>query len=158
MNEEFISEIFNSEENGIVDIILRSWDRIFYTTFVKIIVNYLIDCFLIDEKKVKVILKCKNYEIDEIKEKFNDIIKTTKRRFIYFFIFSFILTLFSLYYITCFNYKYYYITNEWIISSVFLIIFMEILTILCITIETCFRFLGLKLNSEKIYKFSLIFS
>ena len=120
--------------------------------------NYLIDCFLIDEKKVKVILKCKNYEIDEIKEKFNDIIKTTKRRFIYFFIFSFILTLFSLYYITCFNYKYYYITNEWIISSVFLIIFIEILTILCITIETCFRFLGLKLNSEKIYKFSLIFS
>ena len=44
MNEELVSEIFNSEENGIFDIILRSWDRIFYTTFVKIIVNYLIDC------------------------------------------------------------------------------------------------------------------
>ena len=113
---------------------------------------------IVYEKKVKVILKSKKHEIDEIKEKLNDIIKITKRRFIYFFIFSFILTFFSLYYITCFNYKYYYLTKEWIISSIFIIIFMEILTIIVITIETCFRFLAFKVNSEKIYKFSLIFS
>ena len=46
MNEEFISEVFNSEDNGIIDVILRSIDRVFYTTLVKVIVNYIVECFL----------------------------------------------------------------------------------------------------------------
>lgn len=89
------------------------------------------------------------------KEKLDKIIEMTKRRWIYFIIFSFLLTLFSLYYITCFNYKYRYIWMLWIISSIVNIIFKEILNILVPLAETCIRFLSFKLNSEKLYKLSL---
>ena len=82
----------------------------------------------------------------------------TLKRFIYFIIFSYFITLFSLYYITCFNYRYYYITNEWIKSSIFIILSIQILTILIILIESSLRYISFKTNSEKIYKFSLFFS
>ena len=158
INEEFISEVFSSEKNNFFEIILRSIDRVFYTTLVKVILNYIIDFFFLEEKKVKIILKGKNQTSSDVKFKMFNIMKQLHKRFIFFIIFSFILTLFSLYYITCFNYRYYYITSEWIQSSVFIIIFMEILAILTILLETSFRFLGLKVNSEKIYKLSLFFS
>ena len=158
MNEEFISEVYYSENNSFIDFIFRSVDRIIYTTLVKVILNCIVDCFFVDEKKIKVILKGKNRTIKEIKFHVLQIMQTTQRKYIYFMIFSFIITLLSLYYITCFNYKYYYITKEWIESSIFIFIFMELLTIVIIFVETSLRFLGLKLSNEKLYKFSLIFS
>ena len=158
INEEFISDVFSSEKNDIIEIIKRSFDRVFYTTLVKVILNYIINCFFIEEKKIKVILKSKKMNIKEVKYKIIIIMKQVLNRLIYFIIFSFIITFFSLYYISCFNYRYYYITKEWIQTSIFIIIFMEILSIITIFIQTSFRFLGLKLGNEKIYKFSLIFS
>ena len=158
INEEFISDVFSSEKNDIIEIIKRSLDRVFYTTLVKVILNYIIDCFFIEEKKIKVILKSKKMNIKEVNYKIIIIMKQVLNRLIYFIIFSFIIIFFSLYYISCFNYRYYYITKEWIQTSIFIIIFMEILSIITIFIQTSFRFLGLKLGNEKIYKFSLIFS
>ena len=158
MNEEFISEVYYSENNSFIDFIFRSVDRIIYTTLVKVILNCIVDCFFVDEKKIKVILKGKNRTIKEIKFHVLQIMQKTQRKYIYFMIFSFIITLLSLYYITCFNYKYYYITKEWIESSIFIFIFMELLTIVIIFVETSLRFLGLKLSNEKLYKFSIIFS
>ena len=158
INEEFISEVFHSNKNNFFSFISRSLDRIFYTAIVKVIVNYIVDFFFIEEKKIKIILKSKTNKIEEVPKKINEVFHSILKRYLYFIIFSFIITLFSLDYITCFNYKYYYITNEWIKSSVFIILFMEILSIISIFIETGLRFLGLKFNSEKIYKLSLLFS
>ena len=87
----------------------------------------------------------------------NEILLKIKRRLLFFIIFVFVFLLLSLFYITCFNYRYYYSINEWIKSSIFIIIFMEILSIVAILLESSFRFLSFKLNSEKIYKLSLIF-
>ena len=158
INEEFISDIFSSDKNGILEIINRSIDRVFYTTLIKVVINYIIDCFFIEEKKIKVIFRSKKMKIQDVKYKIIIIMNQLLNRFIYFILFTFIFTLFSLYYITCFNYRYYFTTKEWIQTSVFIIIFMEILSILTIFIQTSFRFLGLKVNNEKIYKFSLLFS
>ena len=158
INEDFISEVFSSEKDEIFEIINRSLDRVFYTTLVKVILNYIIDCFFIDEKKIKVIIKGKKMSIKDVKYKIFIIMKQVLNRLIYFILFSFIVTLFSLYYITCFNYRYYYITKEWIQTSIFIIILMEILSILTTIIHTSFRLFSLKDKKKKIYKFSLLFS
>ena len=157
MNEEFISDVFHSDKNNFFSFLPRCIDRLFHTTIVKVIVNYIIDFFFIEEKKIKIILKSKNNTINDIKMKMNEILKKIQKRFLYFIIFVFIFLLFSLYYITCFNYRYYYSINEWIKSSIFIIIFMEILSIIAILLESSFRFLSFKLKSEKISKLSLFF-
>ena len=158
INEEFISNVFHSENNNFFSFLSRCVDRIFYTTLVKVLVNYIIDFFFIDEKKIKTILKSKRNTIEDIKIKINKTFINVSRRIIYFIIFSFILSLSLLYYITCFNYRYYYITEEWIKSSIFIILLMEVLTIIIILLESSLRYLSLKINSEKIYKLSLLIS
>ena len=158
INEEFISKVFNSKNNNFFNFLPRAIDRIFYTTLVKVIVDYIVDCFFIEEKKIKIILKSKKNTYVDVKIKIYKILEKVLRRFIYFIIFTFIISLFLLFYITCFNYRYYYITNEWIKSSIFIILFMQIISIIIILIETLLRLLSFKVNSEKIYKLSLFFS
>ena len=158
INEEFISDIFHSDNDNFFNFLPRCIDRIFYTTLVKVIVNYIVDCFFIEEKKIKIIVKNKNNKIEDIKTKINEIMIKALRRYLYFIIFTFVVSLFSLFYITCFNYRYYYSANEWIKSSIFIIVFIEILSILTILLETCLRMISFKINSEKIYKLSLFFS
>ena len=48
--------------------------------------------------------------------------------------------------------------NEWIKSSILIIIIMQIVYILKILLETIIRFISFKLKSERIYKLSLIIS
>ena len=79
------------------------------------------------------------------------------KRFLYFIIITYFITLFILYYITCFNYRYYYIISEWIKSSIFIFISIQILTISVILVESSLRYLSFKTNSENIYKLSLFF-
>ena len=158
INEEFISEVFNSNNDNFFSFLPRCIDRIFYTILFKAILNYIIDFFFIEEKKIKIILKSKSNTIEDVKNKINQILEKVLKRYFFFIVFSFIITLFSLYYITCFNYRYYYITNEWIKSSIFIIILMEIVSFVTILIESSLRFLSLKFNSEKFYKLSLVFS
>ena len=158
INEEFINEVYHSKDDNFFSFLPRCIDRIFYTTLIKVFVNYIIDCFFIEEKNIKIILKRKNNNIDDMKIKIKEIMVKTLRRYLYFIIFVFVLSLFSLFYITCFNYRYYYSTSEWIKSSIFIIVFIEILSIITIFFESCLRMLSFKINSEKIYKLSLFFS
>ena len=120
INEEFINDVYHSKDDNFFNFLPRCIGRIFYITLVKVFVNYIIDCFFIEEKNIKIILKRKNNNIDDMMVK-------TLRRYLYFIIFAFVLSLFSLFYNTCFNYRYYYSTSEWIKSSIFIIIFIEIL-------------------------------
>ena len=62
------------------------------------------------------------------------------KRFLYFIIITYFITLFILYYITCFNYRYYYIISEWIKSSIFIFISIQILTISVILVESSLIF------------------
>ena len=69
INEEFISEVYHSDKNNFFSFLSRSLDRVFYTTLVKVVVGYLIDCFFIEEKKIKIILKSKRNTKQDVKKK-----------------------------------------------------------------------------------------
>ena len=75
INEEFISDVFNSDNDNFFSFLPRCIDRLFYTTLVKVIVNYVIDFFFIEEKKIKIIFKSKKNTIIDVKNKMNEILK-----------------------------------------------------------------------------------
>ena len=72
-----------------------------------------------------------------------------------FIIIAGIFSIFSWYYISCFNNIYPHMKNEWIKSSLFIIILIHILSIIIILIETLLRFVSFEIKSEKMYKASL---
>ena len=87
-----------------------------------------------------------------------EILKSIIKRIKIFTVISFIITIFSWYYISCLNNVYPNIRNEWIISSIFLIVIIQILPFISSFLGACIRFIGIKCESEKLYKLSLLFS
>ena len=81
-----------------------------------------------------------------------------KRKYNIFIIISFIINIFILYYIVCFNSIYSHSKIEWIKSSIMIVFIMQILSILVCLLESIIRFIGIKIKSERIYKISLYFS
>ena len=158
-NEDYISEVFNStKEEKFFTFVPRSYSRFFYTTLVGIIVNYIIDFFFIEEKKIKGIFKREKENLFSLKFEISKICKMIKKRYILFIILSFIIISFTLFFILCFNKVYPHMRDEWIKSSIIIIIIMQILSILECLLETILRFISFKCKSEKIYKLSLILS
>ena len=159
INEEFVSQIFHSEKkDNFFSFTPRCLDRLFYTTLVGVIVNYLIEFFFIEEKKLKGILKRNRDSTVILKYEITRITKDLFNRFRSFIIISFLITSFTLYYISCFNNIYPHMKYEWIKSSIFIIITMQILLILVIFFESVIRFISFRFKSEKIYKISLLLS
>ena len=156
-NEEYLSELFNSNEpEYFFSFVPRRIAELFYTSCVSIIISYLIGCFSIEEEKIKrIFVKFKKDEL-KIKYELSLILKTIKIRFYLFFIFSLFLSIVSFVYICCFNIVYPYIRIEWIKSSIFIFIVMQIITILLTFLESSLRYLAIKCNSEKIFKLSLL--
>ena len=151
-NEEYISQVFHSnEEKYFSNFIFRFTENCFYTTFVGVFVNYIIDCFFVEEKKVKGILKREknnllilNYEIVQLS-------KNIQKRYKYFIVVSFIISSLNWYYVSCFNNIYPYTKGEWIKTSVMIIIVMQILSILVSFLESIIRYISFKCKSEKLY-------
>ena len=158
-NEEYISLIFNlKKKETFFSFVPRSIDRFLYTTLVSAIVDYIIECFFIEEKKIKGILKREKESEIILKYEITQVIKTINKRFKYFIILSFTITILSLYYIFCFNNIYPHMKGEWIKSSIIIIIIMQILSILACLLESILRFISFRFNSEKIFRLSLLFS
>ena len=86
------------------------------------------------------------------------IIKNIKSRNNSFIFISFVITIFTLYYIFCFNNIYPSMKGEWIKSSIIILFSMQALSILQSFLETSIRYIGFKCKSEKIYKISLLLS
>ena len=156
-NEEYLSELFNSDKpEQFFSFVPRRIDKFFYTSCVSIIISYLIGCFSIEEEKIKrIFVKFKKDEL-KVKYELSLILKTIKIRFHLFFIFSLFLSIVSFIYICCFNIVYPYIRIEWIKSSIFVFIVMQIITFLLTFLESGLRYLAIKCNSEKIFKLSLL--
>ena len=158
INEEYVSEIYNSNnEDNFFSFIPRSMDRFLYATIVGVILNYIIDCFF-EEKKLKNTLKREKDSEIILKYEVSQIIKTIKKRYLYFIIISFIITILTWYYIFCFNNIYPHMKYDWIKSSIVIIIIMQILSILLCLFESILRFLSFGCKSEKIFKISLFLS
>ena len=103
---------------------------------------------------MKINFKKEKKNINMMKNKVYQLLKITLNRVIYFIIISFIITIFTLYYISCFNNIYPHMKYEWIISSIMIIIIMQIFTIFIAVVDTFIRYLSFLLKSEKIFKIS----
>ena len=158
-NEDYISEIFHiTEKEQFFSFVSRSIKRLVYSSLVSVIINYIIECFFIDEEKnIKRIFKRENNKIN-IQYEMIRISKNIKKRYIAFIVISFIINIFVLYYIFCFNNIYFHSKIEWIKSSILIIIIMQILPIFFCLLETIIRYIGIKAKSEKIFKLSFYLS
>ena len=159
INEEYVSKVFNStKKETFFSFIPRSMDRFLYTTLVGVILNYIIDCFFIEEKKFKRILKREKDSDIILKYEITQILKSIKKRYLYFILISFIITILTWYYIFCFNNIYPHMKSDWIKSSLVIIFIMQILSIMLCLLEAVIRFLSFKCKSEKIFKIGLFLS
>ena len=157
-NEEYVSKIFHLEKDTFYESSQRFIGNFFYAALVGVIVNYIIVCFFIDEKKLKGILKREKENIFILKYEVVQLTKDIKKRYIFFIILSFIITIFTWFHISCFNTVYPHMKKEWIIFSLLIIIFMQIFSILVCFLETILRFISFRCKSEKIYKISILLS
>ena len=151
-NEEYISNIFHSnEEESFSNFIYRFVDNCFYTTLVGVFVNYIIDCFFVEEKKVKGILKREKNNIFILNYEITQLAKIIQKRYKYFIVLSFIISSLNWYYVSCFNKIYPYSKGEWFETSIMIIIVMQILSIIVSFLESIIRLLSFKCKSEKLY-------
>ena len=157
-NEEYVSKIFHLEKDTFYESSQRFIGNFFYAALVGVIVNYIIVCFFIDEKKLKGILKREKENIFILKYEVVQLTKDIKKRYIFFIIISFIITILTWFHISCFNTVYPHMKKEWIIFSLLIIIFMQILSMLVCFLETILRFISFRCKSEKIYKISILLS
>ena len=151
--EEYLSELFNStEKETFFSYIPRSIDRFFKMTIVGFIINVIIDCTFIEEKKVKRIFIREKDDPIQLKYEIAMTIKTLKVRYIILIFISFFITIFSWFYVNCFNNTLPGVKIEWIKSSITIILIAQILSILSIFLEAIIRSLSFTFKSEGLYK------
>ena len=154
-NEEYISNIYHLEKDTIFTMAERFFENLIYAALAGIITNYIIEFFFIEESKIKKIFKLNKDNILDFKIQINKIFKSIKRRYVFFIIISFIISLITLVHISCFNIVYNHTMVEWLIFSLIIIVSIQIGTFLICLVQTALRCIGLRCKSEKLYKLSL---
>ena len=154
-SDSYISEIFNSnEKETFFSFIPRSIDRFIYTTILINIIAFIINFFFIDEIKIKkILLRNKNDPLN-LRFEISEILKSIFKNIRILIIINYILIIFSWYYLSCFNNVYPNINNEWILSSIFLIVIFQIFPFILTLLETIIRFTSIRYESEKLFKLS----
>ena len=151
-NEEYISDVFHSNDSeSFNDFVMRFSENCFYTTFVGVVINYIIDFFFVEEKKVKGILKREKNNLFVLNYEIVQLLRDIQKRYKYFIILSFVITSFTWYYVFCFNNIYPFTKVEWIKTSIMIIIIMQILSIVASLLESIIRYISFKCKSEKLY-------
>ena len=155
-NEEYVKKIFDlkEEEDTLYKAFLRFTDNLFYAFLVGVIINYIIEFFFIEEKKLRVTLKREKGDILVLKYEMIQIIKDINTRYLTFIIITFVILLFTWYHLYCFNNIYPHMQKEWLVFSVLIILSVQILSLLASLAETILRFLSFRFKSEKLFKLS----
>ena len=157
-NEEYISKVYHLEEDKFFDFIPRSIKRFIYVLIIGEIIEYITGFFFVEENRIKGIFIREKNNILNLKNEIIETIKDIKSRTLGFIIVVFILLIFFIFYILCFNYVYHYSQIEWIKSSITIIIANQFLSLLLSFFETSFRFMAFYFESERMYQFSQIFN
>ena len=157
-NEEYVNKKFELESDSFSKAIWRFLDNLFYAFLVGVIINYIIEFFFIEEKKIRVTLKREKDNIIILRYEMIQIIKELERKYLFFIIISLIISIITWYHISCFNNIYPHMKQEWLIFSIFIIICIQILSLIMSLVETVLRFISFKCKSEKLFKLSLLFS
>ena len=154
-NEDYVSEVYHLEkEDSFFSFFPRSIERFIYTTIVSLVINIIVECFMVDESKIKGILIREKENETNLKYEMTLLIKKLYSSIILFILVSFFLYIVFFYYLLCFNYVYPHMQIEWIKSSITIVIIMQILSIISCFIQTLLRFLSFRCKSEKMYKIS----
>ena len=156
INEDYISKLFNSnKEENFISFLPRCINRSLFTILASIIINYIIGCLFMEERRIKNILRFEKDNIPEIKYQISIVMKEIKWRYNIFILITIVLSFFSWFYISCFNNIYPHTKLEWIKSSIFIIISIHVFSIIVTLIETLLRFISFEIKSEKMYNASL---
>ena len=153
-SESYVSELFKKDksEEKFFSFFPRSLSRFLYTTIVGVIIGIIVDFVAFDEKKVKRLFRREKKNTLQIRYEISVMTKDIKRNYLILIIICFVIDLISLYYVNCFNNVYPNLTEEWIKSSICIIIIMQILTVLVGLLEALIRLIAFKLESERVYK------
>ena len=157
-DENYVSEIFHLDKDTFYDKAGRFFGNLVYAALVGIIISYIIEWLFIEESRLKKIFKKRKDNIPVIKNEINQIIKDIKIRYVLFIVLAFLITIFTLIHISCFNIVYPNLKWEWLIFSGIIIVFMQVFSAMICLIHTILRFISFKCKSEKIYKISYLLS
>ena len=112
----------------------------------------------IDEEKIKKIFSRNKERELKLKYELVVIVQNVGRKFIIIIILSLVLTVICFVYISCFNNVYPNIKDEWIKSSIFILILMQIINFVFTFMECILRYTAIKCNNEKMFKLSQVFA
>jgi len=158
-NEDYISEVYHYEgEEHFFDFISRTNYNFFYASFVGAFIEYMIKCFFVEEKRLKNLFRREKDNETNLRYELSLVLNLIKSRYIWFFITSYIITIFSWYYLTCFNNVYPNMALEWIKSSIAIIFVMLLIYMGLALVEMILRYLSFRFKSEKLFKCSKIFA
>ena len=154
-SEEYIDELYLSQkEEKFFMFVQRSFERIIYTSIVSVIVNFILNCILISEEKIKSTLIREKNNITIMKGEIGKILFQMEGHIKVFLIVNYSIMIFSWYYICCFNHAYSNTKKEWIKSSILIIILEEVFPFLFSLIITLLRIVSISWKSEQIFKIS----
>ena len=154
-NEDYVRDLYYSDEKEtLFSFVPRSINRIIYTSLVSGVLDFIISLLFPTENKIKRILIRKKKNIKEMRIKVLITMKSIINNYLIFIVISYIITIFSWYYISCFNNVYPNLKIEWIKSSIFIILLIQIISFLRILLVTILRILSIRCKSEKIYQIS----
>jgi hypothetical protein len=153
-NEIYIEKIYkaNDDEENFFSYLSRSFNNFIYATLVSFIINIIIDCIFIEEKKIKRIFLREKEDQFQIKYEISLNMNSIKKRYIGFIFICLFICIISWYYLVCFNYVYPGVKLEWIKSSFTIIIIMQTISVLARILEAILRSISFQCKSEKIYK------
>ena len=154
-NEEYISK-FLHEKNNFIKFIERLSERFLYIALVGIIINYIIDCFFIEERKLKGIFRREKDSLVILKYEISRTIRIINKRFNLFIIFSLLINIFILFHILCFNIVYPSMREEWIKTSFIIIFIIQLLSLIECFLVALIKTISFKCKSEKVYKISYL--
>ena len=155
-NENYISDLLDPKNDNTWSFLNRIMDRIITLTIIGVIINYIIEFFFVEEKKIKRIFKVEKENMLILKYEIVKIIKSIYIRYNIFIILTMVIMIFSLYYIFCFNNIYPSMKGEWIKSSLIIIAIMQVFPIFLCFLDTSIRFISFKCKSERLFRLSSI--
>ena len=157
-SEQYISDLYNNENEKLSQFISRIFEHLIYVGVITKVLNEIIDCFFVEEKKIKGILIRGKDNYKKIKIDIILLIKKIEKNNLIFIIISYGILAFSWAYISCFNDVYIYTRKDWIMTTIIFFITIQIFLIILNLIETIIRFISIHCQSEKLFKLSQFIS
>ena len=156
-NEEYLSKVFKSDKKeNFFSFVPRRISEFIYVSTVSGVISYLIKLFFVEEERLKKIFLLYETKIVKLKYELSILVKSIMVKFIVLISISMAFSIFSFFYISCFNIVYPYSKFEWIKSSLFIIIVMQFLNFLLSLSQSILRFISIRFKNDKLFQLSCL--